>query len=431
MQPKHPNAHGQSSIEGTPLSAYQLAFIEFGENGSYQDPSQLRKALDLIKAKRKPLLITYVHGWHNNAASKDVEKFKSFLQEVSKFQGVTDSGFQVIGVYLGWRGESLDIRWLDSLTFWSRKAAAERLASNNDCIDAVWSLTIEARRKNRENNYTVLIGHSLGGLVVERTVAHSIVVASHSEAEHDLPADLIITLNPASDSILTRQMVASLDSRLTLQGRNYVSTSEITKSLPGNRSVVVAIAAKNDRVNTRLFPLGANLATFGKQWNEVSTPGHPSDRRSEKSYFTATPGHHELLANYEVKPLGATPPPSVGENGVDANLSLPNLDDRIFYTSDTNDPKLVGTPEFPWRRWAIAYEKNAKTPYWIIQVPPDIINNHGGIWHPNAQALMAAIFRMNFPQHRSRDGRLIQDVPEPVKIPVTRDFSRLQLPAQH
>jgi hypothetical protein len=35
--------------------------------------------------------------------------------------------------------------------------------------------------------------------------------------------------------------------------------------------------------------------------------------------------------------------------------------------------------------------------HWDVKVEPEIIYGHGGLWHPNAQAMMAAIFRMNFP----------------------------------
>jgi hypothetical protein len=36
-------------------------------------------------------------------------------------------------------------------------------------------------------------------------------------------------------------------------------------------------------------------------------------------------------------------------------------------------------------------------PYWDVKVDPSIIKNHGDIWNPKAQAMMAAIFRMTNP----------------------------------
>src|SRR5207248_1620280 len=50
-------------------SGYKLAFIEFGEQGSYQDTTQLTNAVELVEKTDRPLVITYVHGWQNNAAS--------------------------------------------------------------------------------------------------------------------------------------------------------------------------------------------------------------------------------------------------------------------------------------------------------------------------------------------------------------------------
>jgi hypothetical protein len=61
----------------------------------------------------------------------------------------------------------------------------------------------------------------------------------------------------------------------------------------------------------------------------------------------------------------------------------------------------------------------ARTPYWIVQVPGEIINNHGGIWDPNAQALMAAIFRLNFPV-REKTG--VATAPESLRLPATRRY---------
>jgi hypothetical protein len=63
-----------------------------------------------------------------------------------------------------------------------------------------------------DRQYTVLIGHSFGGLVVERSVAHAIKAEMHGHAASDrsLPADLILMVNPASNSILARQVIAAL-----------------------------------------------------------------------------------------------------------------------------------------------------------------------------------------------------------------------------
>ena len=84
-------ANRQKSIL-PPKDGRALAFIEFGEQGSYQDPSQLQNAVDLIKRTPRPLVITYVHGWHNNAGSADVERFSSWLSELSTTELIRNAG---------------------------------------------------------------------------------------------------------------------------------------------------------------------------------------------------------------------------------------------------------------------------------------------------------------------------------------------------
>jgi len=105
------------------------------------------------------------------------------LSELSQTELIRSSGFHLVGVYLGWRGELTTAPILHQLTFYSRKAAAERLASNFDCYDAIAAISEAARKFHQgDRQYTVLIGHSFGGLVVERSVAHAINAEMHGHA---------------------------------------------------------------------------------------------------------------------------------------------------------------------------------------------------------------------------------------------------------
>lgn len=387
----------------------KLAFIEFGEQGSLQAAAQVTKARQLIQDIRRPVVITYLHGWHNNAAPDcgDVLRFKRLLAGLSRSPSVTNGGFQVVGVYLGWRGEIISASPFKYLTVFNRKQAAERLANNIDCIDAISQITAEARRKGRENNYTVLIGHSFGGLVLERTVAHSIVTSiDQTGASETLPGDLIITLNPASDSILTRQLVSSLYARMDYDAQRgqYVGTTNRDYTFPGYRQVIVAIAADNDGA-TNKFPYAFWPGTATKKWDPVLRPGAKTDTepRSEWDYYLHTPGNDWDLINFrarEVERLAGQPPGDF-DRGRDGNALQYNLrhnhTDNEFYTSAGMDSDNAADTS-QWKRWRLEWNSySPRTPYWIIRVPPQIINNHGGIWSENSLAMMAAIYRMNFP----------------------------------
>ncbi len=363
-------ARPQNSLQRQ--AGYDLAFVEFGEQGSYQDPSQLENARNLIKNTSRPLVVTYVHGWQNNARSGDAEKFGDLLGELSASEVVRAGHFHVIGVFLGWRGQLTKVPVVKELTFFSRKAAAERLASNFDCYDAIATISETARRYHAaEAQYTVLLGHSFGGLVVERSVAHAINAEIHDHADpaKALPADLILLLNPASDSILTRQMIAALYSR----------------HLEDTRQFVVSLTSTADEATGVAFPVGTGLAAGTKGFNEVRVPGPGAATESERKYYTTTPGHNSSLINHETEDLHRTLPGN-GQTAFEYNLSHHALVGHVFATDDgAGGLKL----------WRFKKVGPVDVPYWDVQVDPAIIKDHGDIWNARARAMMAGIFRMN------------------------------------
>ncbi len=373
LTPLHRNTAARPHNSLSSGSGYDLAFIEFGEQGSYQDSSQLQNAIDLIQRTTRPLVITYVHGWHNNAGSADVDRFCEWLSALSQTQLIRSRRFHIVGVYLGWRGELTMAPVVRQLTFYSRKAAAERLASNFDCYDAIAAVSEAARKFHGSGGqYTVLIGHSFGGLVVERAVAHAINAEMHGHAAPDrsLPADLILTVNPASDSILARQMMAAL----------YMRPTENT------RPFLVSLTSKTDNATGKWFPIGTSLASTTKAFNEVPVPGAPG-KQSERRFYTSTPGHNEFLVNHETEKLPQTIKAPNGLNAIQMNLSH-NLTGDIFATDGPS-----GTLEL----WQFKRVTSVDVPYWDVRVDPSIIKDHGDIWNPRAKAMMAAIFRITNP----------------------------------
>ena len=354
-------------------NGYKIAFIEFGEQGSYQDPTQLKNALDLIQNTERPLVITYVHGWQNNVESDDVKNFESLLARLNQASAIRDVGFHVVGVYLGWRGKLTPVPVLKELSFWNRKATAERLASNYDCYDAIASISEEARRHGRRKQYTVLLGHSFGGLIVERSVAHAINAEIHGHADSDrsMPADLVIVVNPASDSILARQMIAALYSRKT----------------EGTRPLFVSITSTGDWATGGFFPIGTGLASVSKGFNKVPAPGSNGTMHNEREFYTSTPGHNEMLINHITVDKHETINSPNGLHALEENLEHNHAGNG--FTLDGAKGKLDV--------WQIKRVGDVDVPYWDVQVDSSIIKDHGDLWNERAEAMMAAIFRIANP----------------------------------
>lgn len=375
LAPLRPNTAENPTNSVVNKRDYKVAFIEFGEQGSYLDitGSQLRNALTLIKDTPKPLVITYVHGWQNNVESADVDKFESLLARLNKAPAIRGAGFHVVGVYLGWRGKVTSVPVVKELSFWNRKATAERLASNYDCYDAIASISEEARKHGPGNQYTVLLGHSFGGLIVERSVAHAInaEIHGHADPSRSMPADLMIVVNPASDSILARQMIDAL----------YVRKTE------GSRPLFVSITSTADWATGTFFPIGTELSAASQGFNQVGVPGPSAKSESERGFYTTTPGHNETLINHYTLNLEKTIASPQGHPALETNLEH-NLGGGVF-TLDGADGKL--------NLWQIKRVGDVDVPYWDVKVDPSIIKDHGDIWNPRAEAMMAAIFRIANP----------------------------------
>jgi pimeloyl-ACP methyl ester carboxylesterase len=406
-----------------PMDGYKLAFLEFGEFGSYKDPSELANARDLVRNTENPFLVIYIHGWHNDATSDDRNKFANFLSRLARTNQIQNNQLKVVGVYFAWPGESLRIPGINTFTFWSRKLAAERVASNYDCLDAIQELSRVVRA--HRPGYIVLIGHSFGGLILERTLAHTLRTLQGQKGV-SVPWDLALMLNPASDSLLARQLVESLDTFYTYDSqRGFVPREEGSGDvIPENAPFVVELQSENDNATRLTFPIGSILGGIiggTWAWNRVMIPGVDNGTRtprgsiSEREFYLRTPGNNHYLINYEIKDVtdGSQRIAPRSYDAFELNLSYSpkqRILDRIFYTSSPKNWKsAVNSNENlppPWRVWRIRYaadvtprkyRDNLRLPFWIVRVPSWIIDDHGGIWSDNSMALMAALFRMRYP----------------------------------
>lgn len=400
---------------------YKLAVVEFGELGSYADPSkrELSDTIELLKNTERPLLVVYIHGWLNNATSDDVGNFKGFLSRMSQSRQVAIHHYNVFGVYFAWPGKTLEIPYLEYLTFWNRKQAAERIASNGDCLDAIEQLSETARL--HENNYVFLIGHSFGGLILERTVEHTLRTLQGQKVRP--PWDLALMLNPASDSVLTRQLVSDLYSLYDYYpspipgnplrwGGHFVAKSggdPIAESQP----TVVELQSENDTATGTVFPIGSKAGVIVNghwAWNQVAVP-RSQKFVSERDFYLSTPGNDRYLVNYNVVRSRGTF--SGDSDAFDYNLEH-NPVSGIFFTSAPKNSETAAeagrqsrpaavAPRTQPQAWQLQFVgdhdkySGVHVPFWIVRVPSDIIDNHGGIWSDNNMALMAAIFRMHRP----------------------------------
>ena len=423
--PFHANTanHPLNSIRGPADGRYKLAFIEFNDQGSELDPSQRAAALDVIRRAPRPVLFLYIHGWQNNANSGDVCRFEHFLDQLSHFPEGTGKKINLIGVYIGWRGVDLTVPVLKFLTFWSRKSTGYTIAAENGCLAAISELAVAARAPDKTFHRCLLLGHSFGGLLLENTISHSILDASSTGARNTSPWDMAVAFNSADSSTGTRQLMAELDHLYKYDPVRHCYVARTTGLEKGgvlgeNRPFLVILQSENDQATGQIFPVGTgafNIVGLRAHWDKVAVPGSNGQKVSENAFYTHTPGNNKYLINYHVVPIGEAAPPqgllTTENRAFEANI-LQNHPDFTFYTSEHNDghedrfcrsggynPDAVrpATGKEIWRRWQFVYSGNARVPFWVVRVPKEIIWGHGGLWSDNSVAMLAALFRIQFP----------------------------------
>jgi len=422
IQPSYVTPTGADNVLNQD-SQYTLTAIEFGELGSYADPhtGELEKTLQLLKSTERPLLVVFIHGWLNNATSGNVGDFKGFLSRLAQSQQVVEHHYNVFGVYFAWPGKSLEVPYLEYLSFWNRKQAAERIASNGDCLDAITQLS-QAARRHLPYAYVFLIGHSFGGLILERTVEHTLRTLQ-GQKNVKPPWDLALMLNPASDSVLTRQLVSDLQGLYTyspdpvpgdiLHFGGQFKPNSGGDPIPESQPTVVELQSDNDTATHDVFPIGTTAGIIADghwDWNQVAVP-RTHKLVSEREFYLSTPGNDTYLVNHEIVRSSETF--SGNSDALDYNLDH-NPVNGLFFTTAPEDSETIANagkksgkanaaPVTKPQAWKIDFVTGhdkymgIHVPFWIVRVPAEIIDNHGGIWSDNNMALMAAIFRMHRP----------------------------------
>jgi len=285
---------------------FDLYFVEADDEGWFWQPQQADRALEAIEQSansRDTFVVLFVHGWHHSSQCCDsnVQSFRKTLgqlrrelagrfntgarAEYSQSQKV-EGDFQLIGIYLGWRGQSLP-GFLDFFTFWGRKSAAERVGETDtrEFIARLNQLYLKQRGEEGQRNFLGLIsmGHSFGAQVLLRATASTLeqqligLEAPSGYLRQAAPAgpvgdakalqgigDLVVLLNPATEAAAYHRL------HLLSMGMRYRESQT---------PVMLTISTDNDYARHRLFTFGRVLGEF---FGSRPRKGNAFERESER-----------------------------------------------------------------------------------------------------------------------------------------------------
>lgn len=379
------------SVEEHP--EYSLAFVEFDDHGELWDPSQLEKALALLEERNQTAkgtaLVLFIHGWNNSASPSEekegegtIYRFREILSRLKTEhrRRYPDVDFAVVGMYLSWRGEVSTVPIIRQLSFYNRRGAAERIAGAT-ATEAIYRIltTVRANPHSR----SVLLGHSFGSMILERALSQAVIGALLASPEHELifPADLVVLVNPAGSAIQTKQLVDML-------ARNRLKTYRFDEN--GNRferPLLLSFTSKTDKATGTYFPLGMGLKAINKKFRSYGAE-YCSPISNQKWLYSHTAGHTPALFSHEVTFGAKSDRSDQGPLAVSDGVLPPR------YESDYDPINQQMALSFDGEDYRFTIKRKPRavndTPYWIMQVPRELIPNHSDVFSPTTFKLVEA-----------------------------------------
>jgi hypothetical protein len=365
---------------------FAVAVVEFDDQGEPWDLAQLDAAVEVIRrfnadSKHGVILYQFIHGWKSNA-SRDPDsgmRLAWFRGQVSRLAEASESSAlrtgeparPVVGLFIGWRGRTYSLPILIDASFWNRRVAAHRVASMR--LVEVLQRTLRAAMEDPDSK-SFLLGHSMGGMILEKTmspiVMAEVLAVAETEGSIGLGYDLVVSANPSTEALYTKQLIDVL--KKTDVG--LVLENEDGNRQPVEGPMMVSFTSEGDAVTRWMVPFAMSLNSVFIRFRGYDDWGGPSQRHLS----VRTAGH------------------------------VPHL---FSHTVEVRDDEVVFS-EVPGR-WN-------DTPFWVFQVPREISADHGDISSPLLGRLLLDLMERNRVLDPDLELRLA-DVGPPNRGPAVED----------
>ncbi len=384
---------------------YSLAFVEFDDvgemftkrseivskDGKEQDNTELGQTIAEIQRindlNSDPVFVLFIHGWKNNASqsSGNVWGFRSELQSLAEElnNGKPGPPFRpVMGIFVGWRGEATSLPVAKDFSFWNRKNAATRIPGAH-LTEALRRIAIAAKSNPRAK--CVVVGHSFGGLVMERTLTQAMVemILEYREendridqevaagdmdkdaakqqkqnAEDKLQTrrpDLTVLLNEAGPATEAKEFL----NFLAHQDVEFVDSKNIRHPL------FLSLTSTGDSATHIIFPVGQFLGKHGLNTRKYEEPDEFGET-DQNHYFLHTTANSPRLVTHTVTPSDSAPPECKATLYKDFQLG-----NKTYYICPSSSA-------------------TNRTPYWVMQIPTEFVPDHSTVFKPELRALLEA-----------------------------------------
>lgn len=362
--------------------------VQVDDYGSFWEPEVAQRALREIAEnmqRTNVAVVVFIHGWHHNAEIDDdnAVAFADLMRSLrvkmddnkngvpgiyrrSRLNLTGNGDIKIYGVYIGWRGKSLPMP-LDYATFWDRKNGAERVGEGD-----VRELLLRLNRIYTDRSAfrattpdvpfmgLVSIGHSFGGQVLFKAVAHTF------EAE-------LIEATPYETNVVARPLAGFGDLTIlinpALEAFQYERIHELNRKIkyrPDQTPLLLVLSSATDVARQVYFPLGRTAeATF-----------RASFRDDQRELWTQALGEYEQQRTHEIEITSSDPP------NFDPDVYLSHPCDVVYYDL-TSVPSIAGVKLVP-----IANRVQPFSPFLVAYASGSVVIGHSGIFEDRLKAFL-------------------------------------------
>lgn len=277
-----------------------------------------------------------------------------------------NESLSVVSIYVGWRGRSLP--WfLNYATFWGRKAAAERVGDGDlrkflGRLNALYREKRDLRSSGATSHFFGLtsFGHSFGGQVLFRSVAHKIegqLLTKTARMDASLRGanqvtdligfgDLVVLVNPAFEALQFERI--------------WRLSTEIEFGRQQN-PVMLVVSSAGDVPRQVLFPIGRNLDALFLR---------PDFRSGQRALWTQALGEYAPFRTHSIDIIAAP-----------SQLKL-SLDPKVYISDPcaiesldiTNLPTIAGVRLTPTENY------RANNPFVIAYASTSVVMDHSKVF---------------------------------------------------
>ena len=394
-------------------NAYYLSFMEYDDQGQMYDVNQMDSILTLyneVASNNEVLIVVFVHGWHHSAKPEDdnISSFRTMLRLLARSEAANSDqqnreARKILGVYVGWRGDSITLPGLKYLTFWDRKNTAQEVGLQG--VSQMLLRLEEIRNVKRaiedevpppKTSRMVVIGHSFGGAVVFTSLQNILTdrfIDSREDKNYSGDAkgfgDLVVLMNPAFEALRysTLYDLSQYKCRLYFPGqvpRLAILTSEsdlATKyAFPAGRFFSTILELHSDLKRNYCDESGAVTMTVSEGEADRTAVGHFSD------YWT-----HKLLATGEHVDKSQIPDSGPETNALQIQQNWQSLPFGGVLSFDGSELHHLG-------------RSKTLNPYLNVMVDDELINNHNDIWQPRMVTFLRDFLLISTTPHDDKQG---------------------------